>query len=638
MNDWALNDTGASHHMFRTTVHFVANSIIPNPDPSRRLTLAGGDKTLSVHSLGVVELLDVLSGCIELHHALYVPDLNKNLIAGGALVKKGVTSIVHPEDPKIFSMFCNGRRLFDGFFSGNLMFIRLLNVNSNKNVSIISPSIPPVGYVADSDQSILLLHKRLGHVHQQYLRRMIEKGSVDGIAKITGKPFDCISCTKSKPQSLPFSKTRPRANEFLQNIHVDLSGIVRNESVNHTSYFILFTDDFSSMRFIYTLPSKIKEAVFPVLESFISYAERQTDRHVKSFTLDCGSEFFNTLFEPFCMEKGIILHATAPYTPEQNGVSERSMKTINSKARAMLLEANVPTRFWYQAAETAVFLHNRTMCKASGDLDVTPYELWHKRKPDIHHVRVFGCSAQILICKPIRGGKFEEVTHDGVLLGFVDDNFNYRVFNFDTNRIVISHNVFFQEDIFPFQKLTPPPIIIDEETPVVSPTTVTPTPHELSPLVNDDEMCVLPQVVNDPPGPSSLDHPTPIPVELPVATSPQVIAEKPRRSTRERVHPDRFRPGGHSAVLNDQRTASLAQAQTLHHTYWWNSAAFIDPSDDCDMYAFSTEPTARLLDEPRTFAQAMLSPNSEQWKAACDKELDAFRQKGVWHLVSRPKD
>lgn len=109
--------------MFRTTTHFIANSLHPNPDPSRRLTLAGGEGTLTVHSVGIIELLDAISGSIELHHALYVPNLNKNLIAGGALVKKGITSEVHPTDHNIFSMFCNGWRLFDGFFSGNLMFI-----------------------------------------------------------------------------------------------------------------------------------------------------------------------------------------------------------------------------------------------------------------------------------------------------------------------------------------------------------------------------------------------------------------------------------------------------------------------------------------------------------------------------------
>lgn len=166
------------------------------------------------------------------------------------------------------------------------MFIGLISFNTRKQVSSVSPSTSPVDCLADSNNSLLLLHKHLGHVNQQYLCCMIDKGSVDGIAKVTGKLFGCISCINSKSQSLPVLDTRPRATEFLQNIHVDLSDIVRNESLNHISYFILFTDDFSSVRSIFPRFSKIKEAVFPVLESFVSYAKRQTDKHVKSFTLD----------------------------------------------------------------------------------------------------------------------------------------------------------------------------------------------------------------------------------------------------------------------------------------------------------------------------------------------------------------
>lgn len=67
------------------------------------------------------------------------------------------------------------------------------------------------------------------------------------------------------------------------------------------------------------------------------------------------------------------------------------------------------------------------------------------------HIRVFGCSTQILIRKSQCGGKFAEVTQDGVLLGFVDDNCNYQVYNLDTDKVVISHNLFFNEGHFPFR-------------------------------------------------------------------------------------------------------------------------------------------------------------------------------------------
>lgn len=459
--DWGLNDTGASHHMFNTTEHFIPTSLTQNPNPPRRLTLADGSQSLEVHSIGVTQFSDSQSGRVEFCQSLYVPTLNKNLIAGGALVKKGVTRVVNPTNPHIFAMMCNGRRLFDGFFNGNLMVMKLipLKVSHPSKSSICESST-----ATNSKDPLFLLHKRLGHVNKQYLRRMIVRGSVRGIehVKAAGE-ISCLPCIKAKSQALPSSGTRPRASSFLENVHVDLSGIVRTHTADRTLYFILFTDDYYSMRFIYPLQSKCKESVFSVIQTFIAYSERQTDCHLKSFTLDCGSEFLNSLFVPFCEGVGIHLHPTAPYTPSRNGVSKRSNQTINGKAREMLIDANMPARFWYHAAATAVFLHNRTICKASGNLDITPYEIWHLRKPDVSHLRVFGCAAQILIRKPQRDRKFDEVTQDGVLLGFVDDNYNYQIYNLDTDKVVMSHNVYFDENVFPFRR-HPVPSLIEEDT------------------------------------------------------------------------------------------------------------------------------------------------------------------------------
>ena len=151
----------------------------------------------------------------------------------------------------------------------------------------------------------------------------------------------------------------------------------------------MFTDDYSGMKFVEKLPSKNKIDVFNSLEKFITMAERQQDRKVKAFTLNHGSEFFNSLFIPFCDEKGILLHDTAPYTPAQNSVSERGNKTIINKARTMLIDANMPKRFWYPAIDTAVFLDNRTISKSSGEFKSTPHELWNGHKTGIKHLRTF---------------------------------------------------------------------------------------------------------------------------------------------------------------------------------------------------------------------------------------------------------
>ena len=54
--------------------------------------------------------------------------------------------------------------------------------------------------------------------------------------------------------------------------------------------------------------------------------------------------------------------------------------------------ANLPNSFWAEAVATAVYLRNRSESSALKE-DMTPYEKWYGRKPDVSHLRVFGCIA-----------------------------------------------------------------------------------------------------------------------------------------------------------------------------------------------------------------------------------------------------
>ena len=58
----------------------------------------------------------------------------------------------------------------------------------------------------------------------------------------------------------------------------------------------------------------------------------------------------------------------------------------------MIAHAGLPNVYWAEAVATAAYLRNRTTTSAL-KTDATPYELWYGRKPDISHLRVFGCVA-----------------------------------------------------------------------------------------------------------------------------------------------------------------------------------------------------------------------------------------------------
>jgi hypothetical protein len=76
-------------------------------------------------------------------------------------------------------------------------------------------------------------------------------------------------------------------------------------------------------------------------------------------------------------------------------------------------------------------------------LHLTPFELRFGRKPSISHFRPFGCKCFVL--KRGNLNKFESRSFDGILLGYTPHGRSYRVYNFETNIVVESCEVTFDE-------------------------------------------------------------------------------------------------------------------------------------------------------------------------------------------------
>lgn len=366
---WALHDTGATNHMFNSRAMFVADTLKPVDDPNRRVKLAGGEATLAVEGIGKVRLKAGDGTVFELTECLLVPELSRNLIAGGVLKKKGVREMFDTEDPSCFALVKNGLALFNGVILHN----GLMNLAIESVSPLASPSSMQVKTPTYACSSIL--HRRLGHVSETYLNQMMKHGSLDGVITKSEDVDGCDICPIAKNTKLPFNHTRPRASQFLENVHTDISGINRVKGLGNESYYILFCNDYLSYRHIYGLTERSKTEVYEVFKNYIALVERQTGCRVKQFTLDRGGEFLNSLLAPDLESMGINLHLTAGHTPEQNGVSERGNRTIITKARCMMLESGAPKSFWFRACVMAVFLTNRSITKAVTNYR-TPFEVW----------------------------------------------------------------------------------------------------------------------------------------------------------------------------------------------------------------------------------------------------------------------
>jgi hypothetical protein len=110
-------------------------------------------------------------------------------------------------------------------------------------------------------------------------------------------------------------------------------------------------------------------------------------------------------------------------------------------ARTMLDEHRTPRRFWADAISTVCYISKRIfLCLI---LHLTSFELHFGHKPSISHLRPFGCKCFVLKCGNL--DKFESRSSDGIFLVYTPQGRSYRVFNFETNTVVESCDVTFDE-------------------------------------------------------------------------------------------------------------------------------------------------------------------------------------------------
>ncbi|KAG0152236.1 hypothetical protein CROQUDRAFT_129660 [Cronartium quercuum f. sp. fusiforme G11] len=155
----------------------------------------------ALHSKGKVQMRAGDGTVFELNDCLYVPDLNKHLIAGGLLKRKGVREAYSTTNKDCFLLVLNQKALFNGVFSANNLMILQIDPVRHFDLST-APSVI---------HDIFLQHRCLGHLSDKYLNIMGKNNTVLGILEEEGCNKDCTICSLSKGHKIPHRGTRPRA-------------------------------------------------------------------------------------------------------------------------------------------------------------------------------------------------------------------------------------------------------------------------------------------------------------------------------------------------------------------------------------------------------------------------------------------
>lgn len=222
---------------------------------------------------------------------------------------------------------------------------------------------------------------------------MSKNEMVEGFPCITPPKENCSGYLMAKQARKSFpAQTWYRATRTLELIHGDLCGPMTPATPSGKKYFLLLVDDYSRYMWVYML--REKGEAFDAFKRFRTLVEKGS-AEIKTFRTDRGGEFCSKNFNSYCEENGIQREYTTPYTPQQNGVVERRNRTVVAMTRSFLKCMDLPVFLWGEEVRHSVYILNHLSTRALSTQ--TPHEVLTGEKPNLGHIRIFGCIAHIEI-------------------------------------------------------------------------------------------------------------------------------------------------------------------------------------------------------------------------------------------------
>ena len=289
-----------------------------------------------------------------------------------------------------------------------------------------------------------IMHRRFAHPSKDVLRQA--KKHTKGFPQDLVFPEEtrpCKGCAQGKMHQRAFPPSEHRAKNPFDVIHSDLKEFP-TISYHKYRYFIGFFDE--ALSFGWTVCISQKSDAKQATRNFIAMVKNQFGATIKKWHIDNGGEFKGMGMEEFLAENGILVEKGAPYAHQQNGRAERFNRTIMDKAEAMRFTACLPNSFWEFAIALATRIYNWTPIRRLKWK--TPYEALHKEKPDISHLRVFGCAAYVFIPEEKRQNKLSPKSELMTYLGIPDGVKGYLFMRSNTS-LFVATQAMFDEEVFP---------------------------------------------------------------------------------------------------------------------------------------------------------------------------------------------
>jgi hypothetical protein len=113
---------------------------------------------------------------------------------------------------------------------------------------------------------------------------------------------------------------------------------------------------------------------------------------------------------------------------------------VVATSRSILKAKDLPGWFWGEAMSTAVYVLNRCLTKSMDGM--TSFESWHRKKPVVHHLKMFGCIVYVQNTM-MHLKKLEDRGHNMIFIDYESGSKAYCTYDPITKRVHLTCDLVF---------------------------------------------------------------------------------------------------------------------------------------------------------------------------------------------------
>ena len=427
-----IHDGGSAIHIANST---MKDRITIERKCADGSTVLSGNGLSPIHGYGTIKInVDTPNGIgtMTLTNVFYVPDFVTNVVGGTILDDKGV----------FFD--AEWRRLRRG--QQTVCWVTRVGGHYvlEDNTAGMESTNPPATFTATRLGTTTQWHQLLAHANNDAVQHL--PTAAEGV-ELTNKDKvpatnECEPCALSKAHRIiSRSPTKAETSDkpFFRITFDLMQFTIALNKEQWISHIACSEKDFNM---VYT--HRRKSEAPDILREAIQLIKTRFGQQV-AFLRSDGETSLDKKFLDHIAKLGITWEPSAPATPEQNGHSERKGGILAMKARAMRIDAQLPVHLWPWIIHTAGFLMNRTPMRKHRWK--TPFEMITGRRPDLSHLRRYGCKAYPINKAIPRTEKLAPRAHIGFLVGYVGTNL-YNIWIPSQHRVIKTRDATFNENAF----------------------------------------------------------------------------------------------------------------------------------------------------------------------------------------------